>query len=192
MENIKAGENRMVPDIRPENIETITESYTPSGGGEQTTTYKILNVHPIINGILDKLAFFRTHAAAVWYNKLAGRTVADEIEDLKEVSDISESNLIEWLIDLNVNAVSAYRIGNILNVFTSFTTNEDLINSKHICRFKSPYRAQKGSVVFSLRSNSTPYPEVGTLWLSSNGTGTFYGNLPASTRLYFQGYILFK
>ena len=83
MENIKAGENRMVPDIRPENIETITESYTPSGGGEQTTTYKILNVHPIINGILDKLAFFRTHAAAVWYNKLAGRTVADEIGDLK-------------------------------------------------------------------------------------------------------------
>lgn len=33
MENIKAGENRMVPDIRPENIETITESYTHSGGG---------------------------------------------------------------------------------------------------------------------------------------------------------------
>ncbi len=33
MESIKAGENRIVPDIRPENIETITESYTPSGGG---------------------------------------------------------------------------------------------------------------------------------------------------------------
>lgn len=32
MESIKAGENRIVPDIRPENIETITESYTPSGG----------------------------------------------------------------------------------------------------------------------------------------------------------------
>ena len=83
MENVKIDENRMVPDIRPENIETITETYTSSGGGEQTATYKILNVHPIINGILDKLAFFRTHAAAVWYNKLAGRTVADEIEDLK-------------------------------------------------------------------------------------------------------------
>lgn len=33
---------------------------------------------------MDKLAFFRTHAAAVWYNKLAGRTVADEIRDLRE------------------------------------------------------------------------------------------------------------
>ena len=32
---------------------------------------------------MDKLAFFRTHAAAVWYNKLAGRTVADEIKELK-------------------------------------------------------------------------------------------------------------
>ena len=82
MENVKIGENRMVPDIRTENIETITESYTPSGGGEQTATYKIINVHPILNGILDKLAFFRTHAAAVWYNKLAGRTVADELKDL--------------------------------------------------------------------------------------------------------------
>lgn len=33
MESVKAGENCLVPDIRPENIETITESYTPSGGG---------------------------------------------------------------------------------------------------------------------------------------------------------------
>lgn len=33
MENVKIDENRLVPDIRPENIETITETYTPSGGG---------------------------------------------------------------------------------------------------------------------------------------------------------------
>lgn len=33
MENIKIDENRLVPDIRPENIETITETYAPSGGG---------------------------------------------------------------------------------------------------------------------------------------------------------------
>lgn len=53
------------------------------GGGEQTAAYKILNVHPIINGILDKLAFFRTHAAAVWFNKLAGVTVKDKIEEIE-------------------------------------------------------------------------------------------------------------
>ncbi len=33
MENVKINENRLVPDIRPENIETITETYAPSGGG---------------------------------------------------------------------------------------------------------------------------------------------------------------
>ncbi|MCI8558788.1 MAG: hypothetical protein HFI19_13710 [Lachnospiraceae bacterium] len=94
MENIRIGENCLIPDIRPENIETISETCTPSGGGEQTASYKILNVHPIINGILDKLAFFRTHAAAVWYNKLAGRIVEDEIRDLKEKTgkDISSLN----------------------------------------------------------------------------------------------------
>lgn len=33
MQSVKLDENRLVPDIRPESIETITESYTPSGGG---------------------------------------------------------------------------------------------------------------------------------------------------------------
>lgn len=33
MENVKINENRLVPDIRPENIETIIETYAPSGGG---------------------------------------------------------------------------------------------------------------------------------------------------------------
>ena len=36
MENVKINENRLVPDIRQENIETIIETYAPSGGGEQT------------------------------------------------------------------------------------------------------------------------------------------------------------
>lgn len=87
MENVKIEENRLVPDIRPENIETITETYTPSGGGgEQTATYKIINVHPIINGILDKLAFFRTHAAAVWYNKLGNVTLKQKLDAMDEIS----------------------------------------------------------------------------------------------------------
>ena len=58
------------------------------GGGEQTSSYKVLNTYPIIGGILDKLAFIRTHAAAVWYNKLAKRTVKDEIDDLKRKIDV--------------------------------------------------------------------------------------------------------
>lgn len=112
MENIRIGENCLIPDIRPENIETISETCTPSGGGEQTASYKILNVHPIINGILDKLAFFRTHAAAVWYNKLAGRTVADEIKDLKMdtiYKDVSE--LFTPGENVEFTEKQAYKIG---------------------------------------------------------------------------------
>lgn len=32
MQDTKTG-TTLIPDIRPENIETITESYTPSSGG---------------------------------------------------------------------------------------------------------------------------------------------------------------
>lgn len=81
MLNTKTG-TTWAPDIRPESIETFTETYTPEGGTEQTVIYKRVADHPFLNGIRDKLAFFATHAGAVWYNKLANRTVADELEDL--------------------------------------------------------------------------------------------------------------
>lgn len=35
-ENTMQNENRLVPDIRPEKIETMTETYTPDGGGGRT------------------------------------------------------------------------------------------------------------------------------------------------------------
>ena len=73
----KTGGSRWVPDIRPDEIGTFQEKY-----GDTTATYKAVNVHPIINRVLDKLAFFRTHAAAVWYNKLAGQTVADKFGEV--------------------------------------------------------------------------------------------------------------
>lgn len=96
MENVKIDENRLVPDIRPENIETITETYTPSGGGEQTTTYKILNVHPIINGVLDKLAFFRTHVGAVWYNLLERKTLLAKLNEMdKEIEQLKSKAMLK-------------------------------------------------------------------------------------------------
>lgn len=82
MPNTKVG-TTWAPDIRPESIETFDETYTPEGGEQQTVTYKRVADHPILNGIRDIKAFFTTHAAAVWYNKLAKRTIADEIDDLK-------------------------------------------------------------------------------------------------------------
>lgn len=81
MSNLKTG-IPWAPDIRPESIETFYETYVPEGGGEQTVEYKIFNVNVIIGEVLSKFAFWRTHAKAVWYNKLANRTVADEINDL--------------------------------------------------------------------------------------------------------------
>lgn len=94
MLNPKAGENRLVPDIRPEHIETITENYTFENGEEQTAEYKIFNVDGIVGGILNKFAFWHTHAKAVWYNKLANRTVADEIIDLN--AKIGAKIDLEW------------------------------------------------------------------------------------------------
>lgn len=88
MQNTKIG-TTWAPDISPEAIETFTESYTPEGGEEQTVTYKRVADHPILNGIRDKLAFFMTHAGAVWYNKQANRTVKDELEDVNTKMDYS-------------------------------------------------------------------------------------------------------
>lgn len=77
MQNPKTGGNRFNPDIRPSEIDTYTET-----NGEQTAEYKIINAHPIIGGILNKLAFFRTHAAAVYYNRLANKTVKQKFDDV--------------------------------------------------------------------------------------------------------------
>lgn len=76
------NENRLVPDFRSETVQTYTETYTPEGGTEQTATYKIGTAHPIIGGILDKLTWVRTHAAAVWWNKLANITLRDKITSM--------------------------------------------------------------------------------------------------------------
>lgn len=84
MPNTKTGGNRWLPDIRPENIDTYTETNTPEGGTEQTAEYKIVDAHPIIGGVLDKLAFFRTHASAVWYNKMKNITVLQKLDSLAQ------------------------------------------------------------------------------------------------------------
>ena len=77
MPNPKTGSNRWVPDIRPDKVETATET-----NEKQSEQYRIVDAHPILGGILDKLAYFRTHAGAVWYNKLAGITVLQKLDNL--------------------------------------------------------------------------------------------------------------
>lgn len=103
MQNPKTGGSRWVPDIRPENIDTYTEQ-----DGEQNAQYKIVDAHPIIGGVLDKLAFFRTHASAVWYNKLKNITVLQKLDNLasnigvlSQLATTDKSSLVNALNELN-------------------------------------------------------------------------------------------
>lgn len=89
MPNTKVG-TTWAPDIRPEKIETFEETYTPEGGEEQTLTYKAVAHHPIINSVLDKLAFFRTHVGAVWYNLAERKTLLTKLNELdSELRDVN-------------------------------------------------------------------------------------------------------
>ena len=118
----KTGGSRWVPDIRPEEIGTFQEKH-----GDITATYKAVNVHPIINRVLDKLAFFRTHAAAVWYNKLAGQTVADKFGEVDEELSALNANKADWdgtypnTVKTGISALS-----DIGEVGIIFTVNSDI------------------------------------------------------------------
>lgn len=97
MSDTKTGGNRWVPDIRPENMDTYTETYTSEGGTEQSEEYRITDADPIIGGMLDRLAFFRTHASAVWYNRLAGVTVRQKIDEMEDIIGETGRNLENFL-----------------------------------------------------------------------------------------------
>lgn len=113
MQNSKTGGSRWVPDIRPENIDTYTEQ-----DGGQSTQYKIVDAHPIIGGVLDRLAFFRTHASAVWYNKMKNITVLQKIDNLAanigtlaQLATTDKTSLVNAINELNVNMTLASFIG---------------------------------------------------------------------------------
>lgn len=113
MQNPKTGGNRWVPDIRPENIDTYTEN-----NEEQSAEYKIVDAHPIIGGVLDKLAFFRTHASAVWYNKLKNITVLQQLDNLAsnigtlaKLPTIDKTSLVAAVNELNVKTSSYISAG---------------------------------------------------------------------------------
>ena len=78
------------PDIRPDKIETFEEIYTSEGGEQQAITYKIVDNHPILNKVLDKFAFFKTHVSAIWYNKLANITLKQKLDEMDAgIQDVS-------------------------------------------------------------------------------------------------------
>lgn len=81
MLNTKTGTS-WAPDIRPESIETFTETYTPDEGEEQNVTYKRVADHPFLNGIRDIKAFFTTHVGAVWYNLEERKTLLAKLREM--------------------------------------------------------------------------------------------------------------
>lgn len=116
MQDAKTGGSRWVPDIREDEITEFQEQ-----NGDETATYKAVNVHPIISRVLDKLAFFRTHVSAVWYNKLANKTVKDKLDEIDTSISSLNSNIDELdsgkakYINITQNAVSANPIQTLKN-----------------------------------------------------------------------------
>ena len=123
MQDTKTGGNRWLPDIRPEEIDTYQET-----NNEETATYKLVDAHPILSRVLDKLAYFRTHAAAVWYNKLAGKSVKDKFDEVDaSISSLNSRGLwtpklynnTEYIRDLELQ--DYYKIGDIYILYFYFS-----------------------------------------------------------------------
>ena len=122
-------------DTRPENIDIYTET---SGG--QTATYKLVDAHPIIGGILQKLAFFRTHAAAVWYDKISGQSVKQkldaidqEVEELRRgVGEVGKLHELPFLPSDGITKLFVYKskIGILIQNF-SVAANTKLPTTVH-------------------------------------------------------------
>ena len=76
MPNTKTG-TTWAPDIRPGAIEKFDEELNGA-----IAQYKAVDTHPILNKVLDKMAFFRTHAGAVWYNLFERKTLLTKIHEM--------------------------------------------------------------------------------------------------------------
>lgn len=90
------------PDIRPENITDYEETHTTTNetGEEQaqTETYKFIKMPIIIDKVLNELSFIWTHAGCVWYNRLANRTVKDELDALNAKLQVPDYTQIIFTI----------------------------------------------------------------------------------------------
>lgn len=102
MPNSKLGDNKWVTDIRPDKIEEYSET-----SGSNNATYKFVETHPIIGGILNKLAYFKTHVAAVWYNKLAGITLKDKLDEVDtSISGINSNLKTFGIIEIDISGTN--------------------------------------------------------------------------------------
>ena len=90
MQNTKTG-TTWAPDIRPEAVKMFDEE---TGGA--IAQYKIVDDHPILNGVRDTMAFFRTHAGAVWYNLLERKTLLAKLNEMdKEIAQLKARAMLK-------------------------------------------------------------------------------------------------
>ncbi len=188
MQNPKTGGSRWVPDIRPENIDTYTEQ-----DGEQSAQYKIVDAHPIIGGVLDKLAFFRTHASAVWYNKMKNITVLQKLDNLAvnigtltKLATTDKTSLVAAINELNGNfKIGAKNIYDIIDLDDKIEVIESYvkINKSTVDLYarivvrqvledaflgivKPEYESAQRYTIFPYYSSDAPYNASGSLWVS--------------------------
>lgn len=91
MINPKTG-TTWAPDIRPEEIEEFDEEASDGAIAQ----YKAVDNHPILNKVLDTMAFFRTHAGAVWYNLLDRKTLLAKLNEMDaEIARLNVLHLID-------------------------------------------------------------------------------------------------
>lgn len=91
MINPKTG-TTWAPDIRPEAIEEFDEE-TSDGAIAQ---YKAVDNHPILNKVLDGMAFFRTHVGAVWYNLIERKTLLTKLNEMD--AEIGKRKTLKYVV----------------------------------------------------------------------------------------------
>lgn len=96
MINPKTG-TTWAPDIRPEEIEEFDEEASDGAFAQ----YKAVDNHPILNKVLEKMAFFRTHAGAVWYNLLERKTLLAKLNEMD--AEIEKRKTLKYVVTEAVN-----------------------------------------------------------------------------------------
>ena len=171
MQNPKTGGSRWVPDIRPENIDTYTEQ-----NENQSADYKIVDAHPIIGGVLDKLAFFRTHASAVWYNKMKNITVLQKLDNLAanigtlaNLATTDKTSLVNAVNELNEKIIKSVII---IKKSIALQTGENVVVTWQDLQEQGVFLSNYGRQIISVRGKYGTYslpsfppihPEIGTV-----------------------------
>lgn len=135
-------------------------------------------MHPIIGKVLDKWAFFRTHAAAVWYNKLAGRTVKDEIDEIKEfIAKQSYKNIASEVVpeDKTKMTVSyAYTLNGVAVI--SLLLKSGIQPGSHPFRILNSgyFPSQTTYGIYASTQSALDSGKLNSATISSSGSGSIY------------------